>query len=104
MTATRNLNRERRRESRMCPAWLVLFVALVMGGILLTGCSTLSLQGRGTSASSGEGGEGQVLDLSGLDLPANMPEDIDKRSVFDLVTAAAYLSTVKPGEAADAYG
>lgn len=43
------------------------------------------------------------LDLTGLETQQQMPDRIDRRSAFDLVTAAAYLGTVSPGEAADQY-
>lgn len=43
------------------------------------------------------------LVLAGLETPQQLPDRIDKHSAFDLVTAAAYLGTVSPGQAADQY-
>ncbi len=81
-----------------CLAALAVFAPLA---VLLSGCGTLSLQERGRKGEANR--EDQALDLSGLDTPTDMPEELDKRSAFDVVTAAAYLGTVKPGEAAKAY-
>ena len=56
---------------------ITLLAVLMPLTVLLSGCGTLSLGTGGNSTGAG-GRENEPLDLSGLDMPVDMPEDLDR--------------------------